>query len=105
MLRDIVDIRLKELQDKLDDRRITLKVDDAAKDWLAERGYDLKYGARPLNRLIMRKVAKVLAERLITGEIKTGMTAKVQLAGGGEELVLVGEMPEGEGREVPNESI
>ncbi|KAF8536457.1 putative heat shock protein 78, mitochondrial [Trichophaea hybrida] len=90
-IRDIVDIRLKELQEKLDDRRITLKVDKDAKEWLAERGYDLKYGARPLNRLIMRKVAKVLAERLITGEIKGGMVARVRVGAGGEDLEVLGE--------------
>jgi ATP-dependent Clp protease ATP-binding subunit ClpB len=90
-IRDIVDIRLKELQSKLDERRIVLKVDDDAKEWLAERGYDVKYGARPLNRLIMRKVAKVLADRLITGEIRGGMVARVKVARGGEELEIVGE--------------
>jgi ATP-dependent Clp protease ATP-binding subunit ClpB len=90
-IRDIVDIRLKELQSKLDERRIVLKVDDDAKEWLAERGYDVKYGARPLNRLIMRKVAKVLADRLITGGIRGGMVARVKVARGGEELEIVGE--------------
>ena len=47
-LRDIVDIRLKELQLRLDDRRITLEVDDHVRSWLAERGYDPKFGARPV---------------------------------------------------------
>lgn len=90
-IRDIVDIRLKELQAKLDDRRITLRVEDAAKDWLAEHGYDLKYGARPLNRLIMKKLSKVLAEKLIQGEIRNGMVAKVSVASNGEDLEIVGE--------------
>ncbi|KAI5813191.1 putative heat shock protein/chaperonin HSP78 [Pyronema omphalodes] len=90
-IRDIVDIRLKELQAKLDDRRITLQVEDAAKDWLAENGYDLRYGARPLNRLIMKKLSKVLAEKLIQGEIRTGMVAKVSVASNGEDLDIVGE--------------
>ncbi|KAI5851929.1 P-loop containing nucleoside triphosphate hydrolase protein [Tricharina praecox] len=89
-IRDIVDIRLKELQEKLVDRRITLMVDDEAKDWLAQRGYNVKYGARPLNREIMRHVSKVLAEKLITGGLRNGMTAKVSVADGGEELLVEG---------------
>jgi hypothetical protein len=47
-LRDIVDIRLNELQLRLKDRRITLEVDDDVRSWLAERGYDPKFGARPV---------------------------------------------------------
>ncbi|KAK4996587.1 chaperone ATPase hsp78, partial [Elasticomyces elasticus] len=54
-LRDIVDIRLKELQARLDERRITLIVPDEVKQWLCEKGYDPRYGARPLNRLIAKE--------------------------------------------------
>ncbi|KAL1952662.1 hypothetical protein VTO42DRAFT_4563 [Malbranchea cinnamomea] len=76
-LRDIVDIRLKELQERLDDRRITLNVDAEVKDWLCERGYDPRYGARPLNRLISKEIGNRLADRIIRGEITTGKTAHV----------------------------
>jgi ATP-dependent Clp protease ATP-binding subunit ClpB len=91
-IREIVDIRLKELQSKLDDRRIQLIVEDEAKEWLADRGYDLKYGARPLNRLIMKKLSKALAEKLITGEIKNGMVARVRVLN--NDLDLIGQAGE-----------
>ncbi|KMU91698.1 heat shock protein 78 [Coccidioides immitis H538.4] len=76
-LRDIVDIRLRELQSRLDDRRITLQVTDETKDWLCDRGYDPRYGARPLNRLISKEIGNHLADKLIRGEVVTGQTAYV----------------------------
>lgn len=76
-LRDIVDIRLKELQGRLDDRRITLNVDGEVKDWLCERGYDPRYGARPLNRLISKEIGNRLADKLIRGQVTSGHTAHV----------------------------
>jgi ATP-dependent Clp protease ATP-binding subunit ClpB len=78
-LRDIVDIRLKELQGRLDDRRITLQVPDAAKQWLCDRGYDPRFGARPLNRLISKEIGNGLADKIIRGQIKTGDTARVTI--------------------------
>ncbi|KAH7095818.1 heat shock protein 78 [Paraphoma chrysanthemicola] len=76
-LREIVDIRLVELQQRLDDRRIVLSCPDDAKQWLCDRGYDPKFGARPLNRLIAREIGNSLADKLIRGEIRSGDTAKV----------------------------
>jgi ATP-dependent Clp protease ATP-binding subunit ClpB len=87
-LRDIVDIRLKELQERLDDRRITLEVPDNVKDWLSERGYDPRFGARPLNRLIAKEVGNGLADKIIRGEIKSGDTAKVFLREDGQGLQI-----------------
>ncbi|KAK8139625.1 hypothetical protein PG984_000748 [Apiospora sp. TS-2023a] len=78
-LRDIVDIRLKELQGRLDDRRITLSVDGKVRDWLAERGYDPKFGARPLNRLITTEIGNGLADKIIRGQLKRGETAIVRI--------------------------
>lgn len=78
-LRDIVDIRLKELQARLDDRRISLKVDDEIKSWLCERGYDPRFGARPLNRLISKEIGNGLADQIIRGQIKSGDVAVVGL--------------------------
>ncbi|KAI1843376.1 hypothetical protein JX266_010373 [Neoarthrinium moseri] len=78
-LRDIVDIRLKELQARLDDRRITLDVDGKVRDWLAERGYDPKFGARPLNRLITTEIGNGLADKIIRGQIKRGDKAGVRI--------------------------
>ncbi|KAI0135450.1 P-loop containing nucleoside triphosphate hydrolase protein [Daldinia grandis] len=78
-LRDIVDIRLRELQTRLDDRRITLEVDDTVRGWLAERGYDPKFGARPLNRLITTEISNGLADKIIRGELKRGDKAAVRI--------------------------
>lgn len=76
-IRQIADIRLSELQARLDDRRIALDVGPEVKDWLAERGYEPRYGARPLNRLVTTEIGNGLADSIIRGEIKTGDTAKV----------------------------
>ncbi|TPX14270.1 uncharacterized protein E0L32_000664 [Thyridium curvatum] len=78
-LRDIVDIRLRELQARLDDRRIALEVPGEVRDWLAERGYDPKFGARPLNRLITTEIGNGLADRIIRGQIKMGDVATVSI--------------------------
>ncbi|OTB06648.1 hypothetical protein M426DRAFT_318700 [Hypoxylon sp. CI-4A] len=78
-LRDIVDIRLRELQERLDDRRITLQVSDEVRHWLAERGYDPKFGARPLNRLITTEISNGLADKIIRGELKRGDKASVRI--------------------------
>ncbi len=69
-IRSIVDIQLKRLQDRLADRHITLKLDDKAKDWLAQNGYDEAFGARPLKRLIQQEVENSLAIKLLDGQIK-----------------------------------
>lgn len=88
-LRDIVDIRLKELQERLDDRRITLDVSDDVKQWLCDRGYDPRFGARPLNRLIAKEVGNGLADKIIRGEIKSGDTVKVSITAGAEGLQVL----------------
>ncbi|KAI1466776.1 P-loop containing nucleoside triphosphate hydrolase protein [Daldinia caldariorum] len=85
-LRDIVDIRLRELRGRLDDRRIALEVPDDVRGWLAERGYDPKFGARPLNRLIATKISNRLADKIIRGELKRGDTAAVRVTDDGSEL-------------------
>lgn len=90
-LRDIVDIRLKELQKRLEDRRITLKVSDDVRIWLAERGYDPKFGARPLNRLISKQIGNGLADKIIRGELKTGENAAVLINEAGDGLNIVRE--------------
>lgn len=78
-LRDIVDIRLRELQARLDDRRITLSVPNDVRDWLAERGYDPRFGARPLNRLITNEIGNGLADSIIRGQLKMGENASVRI--------------------------
>ena len=94
-LRDIVDIRVKEVQENLNDRRITLQLEDGVKDWLAKNGYSVKFGARPLQRLITKQVLNPLALRLIQGQIRSGETAVVRLAGEGLEVVANHEVDPG----------
>lgn len=94
-IRDIVDIRINELQQRLDDRRITLKVPDAVKDWLAARGYDPRFGARPLNRLITNEIGNGLADKIIRGQLKIGQTAEVQIRSDNEGLEMLTTANEG----------
>jgi len=88
-IKDIVEIRLKELQAKLDDRRIKLDVDPKVEEWLSTNGYDYRYGARPLNRLISKKLLNPLAVRLIRGEIRGNEVARVRVKEGGKELEVL----------------
>ncbi len=76
-IRSIVDIQLKRLQERLADRHITLKLDDKAKNWLAENGYDEAFGARPLKRLIQQEVENPLAIKLLEGKIKDNSTVTI----------------------------
>lgn len=78
----IVDIQLKGLHGLLADRRITLEVDEKAKKWLADKGYDPAYGARPLKRVIQTELQNKLAEMLLQGEIADGSLVKVTEKGG-----------------------
>ncbi|KAF9969202.1 chaperone ATPase hsp78 [Actinomortierella ambigua] len=78
-LRDIVDIRLKEVQSRVDDRRIQIEVSSPAKEWLANKGYDPVYGARPLNRVIQKDVLQPMAKLLIEGKVKVGEKVKVHV--------------------------
>ncbi|KAK9480335.1 P-loop containing nucleoside triphosphate hydrolase protein [Lipomyces japonicus] len=76
-IRKIVDIRLSEVQERISDRRIQLEVTNEAKDWLAVKGFDPLYGARPLNRLIQKTLLNQLALYLIKGQVKVGETVTV----------------------------
>jgi ATP-dependent Clp protease ATP-binding subunit ClpB len=79
----IVVIQLKRLEKLLVDRKITLDIDDAARKWLAEAGYDPVYGARPLKRVIQRALQNPLAERILEGGIPDGATVKIGVGEGG----------------------
>jgi len=75
VMRKIVDKLLFEVEQQLQTKKIHLRLTDAAKDWLARNGYDSKYGARPLQRLIQETIKDVLAEYILKGQIKKGDTA------------------------------
>jgi ATP-dependent Clp protease ATP-binding subunit ClpB len=81
-MKRIVDIQLKQLQKLLDDRKIVFKVDEKAKTWLANTGYDPVYGARPLKRAIQRHLQNPLATMLLSGAIKDGDTVAVTVRDG-----------------------
>lgn len=73
----IVEIQLKRLESLLVDRKIALSLDQEAIDWLAAKGYDPAYGARPLKRVIQKELQDPLAEKILLGEILDGSTVKV----------------------------
>ncbi len=69
-IRQIVDLMLKDLFKRLDERELTIEVGDDVKDYLAKEGYSEAYGARPLRRVIQKKIEDVLAEEILTGNYK-----------------------------------
>ena len=77
----IVDIQVDRLRQRLAQRRLDLELTAAAKQWLANRGYDPAYGARPLRRLITKAVGDEIAKRLLAGELDEGDTVLVDVEG------------------------
>jgi ATP-dependent Clp protease ATP-binding subunit ClpB len=77
----IVEIQFARLTKLLEDRKITLTLDGQARDWLAEKGWDPAYGARPLKRVIQRSVQDPLAEMILAGEVADGDTVKIATKG------------------------
>ncbi|MBO6813390.1 MAG: ATP-dependent chaperone ClpB [Rhizobiaceae bacterium] len=88
----IVEIQLRHLRKLLVDRRISLDLKDDAVEWLAERGYDPAYGARPLKRVIQSELQDQLAEKILAGEITDGM--RVTVTTSADRLHLTGILPE-----------
>ena len=76
-IREIVEIQLRGLRERLEDRNITLELTDGALDWLGNLGYDPAFGARPLKRLIQRELQDPLAMQLLAGEIQAGDNLRV----------------------------
>ena len=87
-MKRIVDIQLQHLERLLAERKIRLEVDDDAKAWLANTGYDPVYGARPLKRVIQRQLQNPLARMLLAGEIKDGEIVHVSVQDG--QLIING---------------
>jgi ATP-dependent Clp protease ATP-binding subunit ClpB len=86
-LGSIVELQVGAFAKRLEDRRITLDVTEAAREWLALEGFDPAYGARPLRRLVQREIGDRLARLLLAGEVSDGDTVIVDRADG-EGLVL-----------------
>ncbi|KAA0962280.1 MULTISPECIES: AAA family ATPase [Microbacterium] len=93
-LAQIVELSVDQLHDRLRDRRLTLAVTPDARSWLAERGYDPMFGARPLRRLIQTEVQNKLATALLAGGVHDGDTVRVDVAVDGSGLVLTSTSPE-----------
>ncbi|GAA3691758.1 ATP-dependent chaperone ClpB [Terrabacter ginsenosidimutans] len=87
-LAHIVDLQVRAFAERLSDRRISLEVTDEARQWLAARGYDPAYGARPLRRLVQREIGDRLARGLLSGEVRDGSTVRVGVDAEGDMLTL-----------------
>jgi ATP-dependent Clp protease ATP-binding subunit ClpA len=77
----VVDKFLLELSERLEVNKVTLEVSAAAKKWLADHGYDTRFGARPLGRLIENEISRVLADDLLFGRLTKGGRVQVDLDG------------------------
>jgi ATP-dependent Clp protease ATP-binding subunit ClpB len=89
-LRAIVDIQLARVAGRFAQRDLGLDVTDAAKDWLAARGYDPVFGARPLKRVLRRELEDQVALALLDGRVHEGRTVTVDVDAGGEQLTIKG---------------
>ena len=86
-MKEIIDIMLLRLNEQMEEQGLTLEIDDNAKAWLAQQGYDPAYGARPLRRALRRLIEDPLSEEVLRGEFSSGDVVQIKLAG--EELVFV----------------
>ncbi len=78
----VVDKFVMQLESQLGDRQVTIELTDAARGWLAQKGYDRQFGARPLARVIQENIKKPLAEELLFGRLAQGGTARIDLVDG-----------------------
>ena len=98
----IVDIQMSRLLKRLSGRNIRLELDDAARAWLAEEGYDPVFGARPLKRVIQRALQDPLAESLLSGEVRDGDTVPVSA---GADGLLIGDRVGASNRPKPDDAV
>ncbi|WP_101068342.1 ATP-dependent chaperone ClpB [Roseovarius salinarum] len=98
----IVDVQLQRLEKRLARRDITLTLDDEAKKWLADEGYDPVFGARPLKRVIQRALQDPLAEMILAGDVKDGDTVPVTTGPNG---LMIGERVSDSNRQPPEDAV
>ncbi|WP_147127182.1 ATP-dependent chaperone ClpB [Shimia ponticola] len=98
----IVDIQLARLRKRLAGRKIALELDDGARTWLADEGYDPVFGARPLKRVIQRALQDQLAEMLLAGDVKDGDTIQVSA---GVDGLIVGDRISSSNRQPPEDVV
>jgi ATP-dependent Clp protease ATP-binding subunit ClpA len=77
-----------QLETQLADRNVTIELSDAARSWLAKKGYDAAFGARPLARIIQEHVKKPLAEELLFGRLAKGGVVRVDVAEDGKAMTF-----------------
>ena len=78
-VRDVVDLVIAEVEERLSERSIAITLTTAARDWLAEKGYDPVYGARPMRRAVQRYIENPLSTRILSGELGEGDTVQVDV--------------------------
>ncbi|KIT15461.1 ATP-dependent chaperone ClpB [Jannaschia aquimarina] len=98
----IVEIQIARLAKRLGGRKITLKLDDAAKGWLAEEGYDPVFGARPLKRVIQRSLQNPLAEMILSGDVSDGDVVAVSA---GPDGLMIGDRVAQSDRHPPEDAV
>ncbi|RBI76110.1 ATP-dependent chaperone ClpB [Roseovarius sp. TE539] len=98
----IVDIQLRRLSKRLASRKITLELDEAARKWLADEGYDPVFGARPLKRVIQRSLQDPLAEMLLSGDLMDGATVPVSA---GADGLIIGDRVGSSNRQPPEDAV
>jgi ATP-dependent Clp protease ATP-binding subunit ClpB len=86
-MKEIIDIMLLRLNEQMAEQGLALEIDDNAKVWLAQQGFDPAYGARPLRRALRRLIEDPLSEEVLRGEFVNGGVVQIKLAG--EELVFI----------------
>ena len=86
-VRNVVDLMIAEVEERLRERNIAITLTTAAKDWLAEKGYDPVYGARPMRRAVQRYIENPLSTRILSGELVEGDTVRVEV--GPDELAFI----------------
>ncbi|MBV1926010.1 MAG: AAA family ATPase, partial [Rhodobacteraceae bacterium] len=99
---EIVDIQLDRLKKRLEGRKISLELDEAAKTWLADEGYDPVFGARPLKRVIQRALQNPLAEMLLAGDVLDGDTMPISA---GPEGLIIGDRIAASNRPAPDDAV
>jgi ATP-dependent Clp protease ATP-binding subunit ClpB len=87
-MKKIVDIRLRELKERLEDRGMSLQIDDEAKNFLSSTGYSFAYGARPLNRTIQHDLLNPLSVMILSERIRDGETIRVTFDGPHNRLMI-----------------
>jgi ATP-dependent Clp protease ATP-binding subunit ClpC len=91
----IVDLQMKEVQDRLSEKGVTVELTAKAREWLAKQGYDAAFGARPLNRALQKFVESPLSKQLLAGDFKPGATVIVDIDEKGENTTFKPGKPSG----------